>query len=63
MPYPNIKQMDDSIDSKSKPLHSVNIWTNNINNPHLPILVTKTINIEHYMIYNLIVIQSHHESN
>jgi len=46
------KQMDDSIDSKSKPLHSVNIWTNNINHPRLPILVTNTINIEHYMIYN-----------
>jgi len=56
--------MDDSIDSKSKPLHSINIWTNNINNPCLPILVTNTINIEHYMIYNLIVIQSsHNESN
>jgi hypothetical protein len=63
MSYPNIKQMDDSIDSKSKPLHSINIWTNNINNPHIPILVTNIINIEHYMIYNLIVIQSHNESN
>ncbi len=32
MPYPNTKNMDDSIDSKSKPLHSTNIWTNDINN-------------------------------
>jgi hypothetical protein len=24
--------MDDSIDSKSKPLHLTNIWTNDINN-------------------------------
>ncbi len=24
--------MDDSIDSKSKPLHSTNIWTNDIDN-------------------------------
>jgi hypothetical protein len=35
MPYPNIKEMDDS---KSKPLCSTNIWTddidNEINDPH-----------------------------
>jgi hypothetical protein len=59
--------MDDSIDSKSKPLHSTNIWTNNINNdindPCLTIFVTNTINIEQYTIYNLIVIQSHNGSN
>jgi hypothetical protein len=52
MPYPNIKEMDDSIDSKSKPLCSTNIWTNHINNeinyPHLTIPITNTINIEHY---------------
>jgi hypothetical protein len=30
--YPNTKEMDDSIDSKSKPLHSINIWINDINN-------------------------------
>ncbi len=46
------KKMDDSIDSKLKPLHSTNIWTNNINNdinyPHPTTLVTNTINIEHY---------------
>ncbi len=44
MPYPNVKEMDDSIYSnlKSKPLHSTNIWINNINNeindPHPTIL-------------------------
>ncbi len=52
MPYPNIKKMDESIDSKSKPLHSTNIWTNDIDNEvndqHPTILVTNTINIEHY---------------
>ncbi len=52
MPYPNIKEMDDSIDLKSKPLRPINIWTNDINNEvndsHSTILVTNTINIEHY---------------
>ncbi len=52
MPYPNIKEMDDSIDSKSKPLCSTNIRTNDINNeinyPHPTIPITNTINIEHY---------------
>jgi hypothetical protein len=52
MPYPNAQKMDDSIDSKSKPLHSTNIWTNNINNeinyPCPRILITNTINIEQY---------------
>jgi hypothetical protein len=52
MPYPNIKEMDDSINSKSKPLHSTNIWSNDIDNEindsHPIILVTNTINIEHY---------------
>ncbi len=51
MPYPNAQKMGDSIDSKSKSLHSTNIWTNNINNeinyPCPIILVTNTINIEH----------------
>jgi len=32
MPYSNTKEMDDSIDSKSKPFRSNNIWTNNIDN-------------------------------
>jgi hypothetical protein len=44
--------MDDSIDSKSKPLCSSNIWVddidNKINDPHPTILITNTINIEHY---------------
>jgi hypothetical protein len=44
--------MDDSIDSKSKPLHSTNIWiddvNNEINDPHPTIFVINTINIEHY---------------
>jgi hypothetical protein len=52
MPYPNAQKMDDSVDSKSKPLHSTNIWTNNLDNeinyPCPIILVTNTINIEHY---------------
>ncbi len=52
MPYPNIKEMDDLVDSKSKPLRSTNIWTNDINNEvndSCPIIhVTNTINIEHY---------------
>jgi hypothetical protein len=52
MPYPNIKQMNDSINSKSKPLHLINIWINNIDNevndPCHTILVINTINIEHY---------------
>jgi hypothetical protein len=44
--------MDDSIYSKSKPLHSTNIWTNNIDNevndPCITINIRNTINIEHY---------------
>jgi hypothetical protein len=52
MPYPNTKEMDGSIHSKSKPLCSINIWTNNIDNEvndlRPTILVTNTINIEHY---------------
>jgi hypothetical protein len=62
MPYPNIKKMDDSIDSKSKPLHSTNIWIdeikNEINDSHPTILVTNTINIEHYNLQFDFVIQS-----
>jgi hypothetical protein len=45
-------KMDDSINSKSKPLHSTNIWTddvdNEVNDSHCTILVTNIINIEHY---------------
>jgi hypothetical protein len=44
--------MDDSIDSKSKPLCSTNIWVDDINNEindlHPTIPITNTINIEHY---------------
>jgi len=52
MQYLNTKKKDDSKDSKSKPLHSTNIWTYDINNevndscPTIPI--TNTMNIEHY---------------
>jgi len=52
MPYLNMEKMDDSIYSKSNPLHLTNIWTNNINNaindPCLTILVTNIVNVEHY---------------
>jgi len=52
MSYPNTKKMDHSIDSKSKQLVSINIWTNNTNNeandPCLTIPITNIINIEHY---------------
>ncbi len=44
--------MNNSIYSKSKPLHSTNIWIddidNEINESRLIILITKTINIEKY---------------
>ncbi len=43
--------MDESIDSKSKPLHLINIWINDTNNgvndPHPTIPIMNTINIEH----------------
>jgi hypothetical protein len=47
------KKKDDSIDSKSKPLCSTNIWTtdidNEVNNPRHTIPIKKIkINIEHY---------------
>jgi len=66
MSYSNTKEMNDSIDSKSKPLHLVNIWNDNINNeindscPVIPI-INITINIEHLR-FNF-VIQSHNVSN
>ncbi len=52
MPYPNTKEMNDLIYSKSKPLHLVNIWNNDINNEvndscHV-ISIINTINIKHY---------------
>ncbi len=62
MLYPNIKEMDDLIDSKLKPLHSTNIWVNDINNeindPRPIILVTNVINIKHYDLQFDFVIQS-----
>ncbi len=67
MPYRNIEEMDDLIDSKSKPLCLTNIWTNDIDNeindPHPTILVTNIINIEHYDLRSDFVIQSCNGSN
>jgi hypothetical protein len=61
------KKMVDSIGSKSKPLHSINIWTNNIdnevNNPCPRINVANKINIEYYDLRSNFAIQSHHGSN
>jgi len=61
------KKKNDSIDSKSKPLHLVNIWNDNINNEvndsHLAIPITNTINFEHYDLQFDLVIQSHNVSN
>jgi len=52
VPYLNTKEMNDSIYSRSKPLHPVNIWNDNIDNEindsRLTIPITNTINIEHY---------------
>jgi hypothetical protein len=52
MSYLNIEEMNDSIYSKSKPLHLVNIWiddiSNEVNDSHLAIHITNIINIEHY---------------
>jgi len=59
--------MDDSIYSKSKPLHSTNIWIDNINNevndPCPTIPITNTINIENYDSRSNFVIQSCNGSN
>jgi hypothetical protein len=67
MPYPNIKKMDDSMYSKSKPLHSTNFWIDDIkieiNDSHPTILVTNTINIEHHNLQFDFVIQSCNGSN
>jgi hypothetical protein len=67
MPYPNIEKMDDSIDSKSKSLHSTNIWIDDVNNevsdPHPTILIINTINIEHYDLQFDFDIQSRNGSN
>jgi hypothetical protein len=54
--------MDDSIDSKSKPLRLTNIWIddidNEINDPHPIIPITNTINVEHYNLQFDFIIQS-----
>jgi hypothetical protein len=54
--------MNDSIYSKSKPLHPANIWNDNIDNEinySCPtIFVTITINIRHYYLQFGFVIQS-----
>ncbi len=58
--------MDDSKDSKSKPLRSTNIWTydidNEVNDPYPTILITNTMNIEHYDLRFDFVIQSYNGS-
>jgi hypothetical protein len=52
MPYPNTKEMNDSIYSKSKPLQIVNIWNedidNEINDSCSIIFISNIINIKHY---------------
>jgi hypothetical protein len=59
--------MNDSIHPKSKPLHLINIWNDNIdneiNNSHHIILITNIINIEHNDLQFDFVIQSHNISN
>jgi hypothetical protein len=59
--------MDDSIDSKLKPLHLTNIWIddidNEINDPHPTILIINKINIKHYDLQFDFVIQSCNRSN
>ncbi len=46
--YPNMKEMNDSIYSKSKPLHPINIWNNDKDNEiNNSCLLQKKINIEH----------------
>jgi hypothetical protein len=61
MPYPKYKKKDNSIDSKSKPICSTNIWIDNIdtkiNDPRLTIFITNIINIEHYDLQSDFVIQ------
>jgi hypothetical protein len=59
--------VDNSIDSKSKPLHATNIWINNIDNETndqcLTIPRANIINIEHYDLQSNFIIQSHNRSN
>jgi hypothetical protein len=67
MLYPNTKEMNDSMYSKSKPLHLVNIWNNDINNEindsHPIIHIINIINIEHNYLQSDFVIQSPNVSN
>ncbi len=67
MSYLNTKKMDDSIDSKSKQLFSINIWTNNTNNeanhPCLTFPIINIINIEHYDLWFDFAIQWCNGSN
>jgi len=62
MPNPNIKEKNDSIYSKWKPLHQVNIWNDDIDNEvshsHPAIPIINIINIEHYDLWSDFVIQS-----
>jgi hypothetical protein len=59
--------MNDSIYSKSTPLHQINIWNDNTNNEVngscLTNSITNTINIEHYDLWSDFVIQSRNVSN
>jgi hypothetical protein len=52
IPYPNTKEMNDSIYSKSNPLQIVNIWNeeidNEINDSCPIILISNIINTKHY---------------
>jgi hypothetical protein len=52
MSYPNTKEMNDLIYSKSKPLHLINIWNDNIDNEVNDLClanpITNTTKIEHY---------------
>jgi hypothetical protein len=63
----DIKEMNDWINSKSKLLHSTNIWIKNIDNeisdPCFMICVTNIINIKRYDLQSYFVIQSQNESN
>ncbi len=58
MSYSNIEEMNDSIYSKSKPLHPLHIWNddikNEINDSQPAIPITNIINIEHYDIWSIL---------
>jgi hypothetical protein len=61
MPYPNIEEKDNSIESKSKTLHPTNICNENvdyeINDSHCVIPITNIISIENG-VWSMFVIQS-----